>query len=202
MHIKTLVNTQSKWLQSYESDIINILQVEINKQFEIDMAVIQRLVDMISDKILNSEVIREEWLITNDAIAINKNRRRALDPPDLHMPEPIPFYNNKLNTNQQDSLMRFIETMTRNGKIIIEDLEEFVDRCQSKIGPFASSIERDGKVFFDLMAIPKLWRDEISQTSNPTDEDTEDIVITTFREQILMTSEVVCGFIERNKIAL
>lgn len=136
--IKSIVEANTIWLTSYESEIIQEMKGAIQKRYEIEVSVIHRLTEMIGDVIMSNEPIREEWLLAPDALAIVSNRHVYPEEPDPIEPALDPYYSDRLNNEQVQVLKSWLDNMRVGDYIIEQDLNDMLDRCLASTGPFSS----------------------------------------------------------------
>jgi hypothetical protein len=115
---------------------------------------------MIWDTIEASEMIREDWQTTSDAIAVLSSR--LVVPAPEATPEPViqPFFADRLNDEQVSECERWLSLLQLGGGILEEDMATLLDHASSHVGPVACVGSGEGGIGSGLLhlSFPSDWK--------------------------------------------
>lgn len=148
-----IIAAQDSWLQLHESDIIAAMKDQIDQNFVREVSVIERLIAMIQQTIDANSPIREQWQLANDAIVVRKGRLVFPADPDPIVPTVNEFDSSMLNEEQLDVARSMLVQMQLGGVVLEQDIEGFVQRQCSSIGPLSCCGQH-----LTGLTFPKQWR--------------------------------------------
>ena len=155
--LTSLVSSQSQWLSDQESEILELMQKMVDKRKTDELATTERLCEMIYQCIENNVPIRTQWQLAPDVIVVREERLVYPPEPITETVEMNKFYVSSMNEEQTSLASEMLhQIQLGNSSILKEDLCEWLNVCNSGIGPVGCNSSL--KDSFKNLSFPKQWQ--------------------------------------------
>ena len=156
--LEQIVAAQDAWVLQYEKSIVQDLQQAVHERLKTELAVSERVVELVQTCIADFSPIKEQWQIVSDGIVIRQER--LVLPPDAEpiVPSTNTFHQNSINTEQSEMIKNFVE-QTQLGDVILEqDIAALTHQLCSSVGPLGHFAQQQQHASFRGICFPKKWR--------------------------------------------
>ena len=170
--VTTLVATQSQWLMDQEQDALELMKKLVEKRKITELATTERLCDMVYQCIEDNVPIRTQWQLAPDVIVVRQERLVFPPPIITKTVEMNKFYTASMNEEQIAMASEMLRQLQVGSSTILkEDLCEWLQQCNSGIGPVACNIS--SKDSFYNLSFPAAWQQQVQQVQREEREGEE-----------------------------